>query len=217
MRSRSGAAPTSSRYGRSGGGAVYGSPVPAPATASSTAAVSRIERVSTNSCVSGPQYSPKSGPSVVRARLGFRPTIPHIDAGNRIDPPMSLPCATGTRPAATAAAEPPLEPPVLRSRSHGLCVAPYASGSVVQLVASSGVLVLPTNTKPAARKRAASQVSSASVQPTAFSARMPQWNGSPAVWHTASFTRNGTPCSGPTAAPPVRRRLPRARVRSAGG
>ena len=74
-------APTSSRYGRSGGGAVYGSPVPAPATASSTAAVSRIVRVSTNSWVSGPQYSPKSGPSVVRARLGFRPTMPHIDAG----------------------------------------------------------------------------------------------------------------------------------------
>ena len=25
---------------------------------------------------------------------------------------------------------------------------------------------------------------------------MPQWNGSPAVWHTASFTRNGTPRNG---------------------
>ena len=44
---------------------------------------------------------------------------------------MSLPCATGTSPAATAAADPPLDPPVLRVRSHGLCVAPYASGSVV--------------------------------------------------------------------------------------
>ena len=63
--------------------------------------------------------------------------------------------------------------PVLRVRSHGLCVAPYASGSVVTLVASSGVLVLPTNTKPAARKRAASQVSSGSVQPASFSSRMP--------------------------------------------
>ena len=26
---------------------------------------------------------------------------------------------------------------------------------------------------------------------------MPQWYGSPAVWHTASFTRNGTPANGP--------------------
>ena len=77
---------------------------------------------STNSCVSGPQYSPKSGPSVVRARVGLSPTIPHMLAGKRIEPPMSLPCATGTSPAATAAAEPPLDPPVLRVSSHGLCV-----------------------------------------------------------------------------------------------
>ena len=39
---------------------------------------------------------------------------------------------------------------------------------MVTLVASSGVLVLPTNTSPAARKRAASQVSSGSVQPQAL-------------------------------------------------
>ncbi len=143
--------------------------------------MSRIERVSTNSCVRGPQYSPKSGPSVVRARVGFSPTIPHIDAGKRIDPPMSFPCATATMPDATAAADPPLDPPVERVRSQGLCDAPYASGSVVTLVASSGVLVLPTNTKPAARKRAASHVSVGSVQPRRFSNRIPQWNGSPAV------------------------------------
>ncbi len=165
--------------------------------------MSRSVRVNTNSCVSGPQYSPRCGPRVVRARVGFKPTMPHIDAGKRIEPPMSFPCATGTMPAATAAAEPPLEPPVLRSRSHGLRVAPYASGSVVQLLASSGVLVLPTNTNPAARKRAASQVSSGAVQPASFSARMPQWYGSPAVWHTASFTRNGTPRKGPDAACPA--------------
>ncbi len=46
---------------------------PGPATASSTAAVSRTVRVSTNSCVSGPQYSPKSGPSVVRAAGRLEP------------------------------------------------------------------------------------------------------------------------------------------------
>ena len=143
--------------------------------------MSRIERVSTNSCVSGPQYSPKSGPSVVRARVGFSPTMPHIEAGKRIEPPMSLPCATGTIPDATAAADPPLDPPVLRVRSQGLWVAPYASGSVVMLVASSGVFVLPTNTNPAARNRAANHVSLSSVHFASSSARMPAWNGSPAV------------------------------------
>src|SRR3954447_5243710 len=128
MRSAPVSAPTSSSHGRRGGGAVYGSPTPAPATQSSTSAVSRVERVNTNSCVNGPQYSPKSGPSVVRARVGFNPTMPHMLAGNRIDPPMSWPCATGPPPAATAAAEPPLEPPVLYARSHGLLDGPYASG-----------------------------------------------------------------------------------------
>jgi hypothetical protein len=42
----------------------------------------------------------------------------------RMEPPLSLPCAKGRIPAATAAAEPPLDPPAVRSRFHGLRVAP---------------------------------------------------------------------------------------------
>ena len=64
---------------------------------------------------------------------------------------MSLPCAAATIPDATAAAEPPLEPPVDRSTSQGLCAAPYATGSVVTVLVSSGTLVRPRQTKPAAR------------------------------------------------------------------
>ena len=37
----------------------------------------------------------------------------------RIEPPPSLASASGTMPAATAAAAPPLEPPVLRAGSQG--------------------------------------------------------------------------------------------------
>ncbi len=40
----------------------------------------------------------------------------------RIEPPPSLPSASGTRPAATAAADPALDPPVVRSGFHGLRV-----------------------------------------------------------------------------------------------
>ena len=137
--------------GRAGAGAVYGSPGIGPAIASSVVAVSRTDRVTTPSWVKGPQNSPNPGPSDVRARVGFKPTRPHSLAGARIEPPMSLACATGTRPAATAAAEPPLEPPVECATFQGLRVAPYASGSVVTDVASSGVLVLPTKTNPARR------------------------------------------------------------------
>ncbi len=42
----------------------------------------------------------------------------------RIDPPPSLAWAIGTMPAATAAAEPPLEPPVECSVFQGLRVGP---------------------------------------------------------------------------------------------
>jgi hypothetical protein len=49
----------------------------------------------------------------VRARVGLSPKSPQHEAGMRIEPPPSPPWATGTIPAATAAAEPPLEPPVM--------------------------------------------------------------------------------------------------------
>ena len=63
-------------------------------------------------------------------------------------------------PAATAAALPPLEPPGVRSRSHGLRVAPYQSVSVKAIVISSGTLVLPTMTAPSSRSRATISASS---------------------------------------------------------
>jgi hypothetical protein len=44
-------------------------------------------------------------------RPALTPTSPQNDAGIRIEPPPSDPGAIGTMPDATAAAEPPLEPP----------------------------------------------------------------------------------------------------------
>ncbi len=86
--------------------------------------MSRTDLVSTCSWVVGPQYSPKSGPRVERARVGLRPTRPQWAEGIRMEPPMSLPWARATIPEATAAAEPPLEPPGVRVVSQGLWVAP---------------------------------------------------------------------------------------------
>src|SRR6185436_10468294 len=98
-----------------------------------------------------PHPSPTSGPIGVRARLGFSPTSPQHDAGIRIEPPPSFACATGTMPLATAAAEPPLDPPVVRSTFHGLRDAPYVTGSVVGTSPHSGVFVRPRYTKPASK------------------------------------------------------------------
>ena len=85
--------------------------MPGPAVASSRAAQSRTLRVTTCSMAMPFQSSPKSGPLGVRPRLGLSPTRPQADAGMRIEPPPSLAWPAGAMPAATAAAEPPLEPP----------------------------------------------------------------------------------------------------------
>ena len=89
----------------------------------------------------------------MRPRVGFSPTRPLHAAGIRIEPPPSLPCASGTMPPATAAAAPPLEPPGVRSVSHGLRAGPKRRGSVTGRIPNSGMFVLPTSTKPASRMR----------------------------------------------------------------
>ena len=74
--------------------------------------MSRTVRVTTRRATLPPQASPTSGPTELRPRDGFSPTRPHSLAGMRIDPPPSPAWPTGTMPEATAAADPPLEPPV---------------------------------------------------------------------------------------------------------
>src|SRR5687768_12088731 len=115
---------SASRQGADGGAAKYGSPGMGPATRSSSSAQSRTERVTKNSHEKPLQRSPSVGPKEQRPRVGLSPTSPHMLAGPRIEPPPSLACATGTMPAATAAAAPPDEPPALRERFQGLRVAP---------------------------------------------------------------------------------------------
>src|SRR3954466_13044881 len=103
-----------------------------------------------------PQPSPRSGPSGLRARLGFSPNTPEAEAGMRIEPPPSLACATGRMRAATAAAAPPDEPPEECPRFQGLRVGPCRRDSVVGIRPNSGLELLPKIETPAARKRRAS-------------------------------------------------------------
>ena len=70
-----------------------------------------------------------------------------------MEPPVSDPSATGTAPAATSAAEPPLEPPGVRVSSQGLSTAPKAEFSLDDPIANSSQLVLATITAPAASSR----------------------------------------------------------------
>ena len=66
----------------------------------------------------------------MRPKLGLSPAMPHSAAGIRTEPPMSEPSASGTQPEATAAPEPPEDPPGERSGFHGLRVMPHSGLSV---------------------------------------------------------------------------------------
>jgi hypothetical protein len=60
---------------------------------------------------------------------------------------------------ASAAAEPPLDPPAVRARFHGLRVAPKTAFTVFGPKANSGVLVLPSTMAPAFRSRSTTSAS----------------------------------------------------------
>ena len=93
------------------------------------------------------------------------PTSPQHAAGIRIEPPPSDPVAHGTIPEATAAAEPPEDPPGVRLGSHGLRVMPLASVAVQGKIVSSGTLVIPIGIAPAARRRRTASASAAAGGP----------------------------------------------------
>ncbi len=73
----------------------------------------------------------------------------------RMDPPVSLPMATGARPAATATADPLLEPPAMWCTvgAAGFQGVPFA-WFVPQLpMANSTICVVPSKIAPASSRR----------------------------------------------------------------
>src|SRR5690606_19205373 len=204
IRSRPGSRPTSALTDRSGAARWYGAVGSGPTRQSSAAALSRTVREITPSTAAPWNCSDTSGPEGTSPRPGLRPNRPHQEAGIRIEPPPSLAAATGTIPAATAAAEPPEEPPGERLRSHGLWVGPKASGSVTGLIPNSGELVRPNTTSPASSQRCTTSAVSAEV--TLRSAREPADETVPAHSCPRSLSRNGTPASGPLSSPFARSR-----------
>ena len=86
---------------------------------------------------------------------------PDSAAGMRSEPAVSVPTAAGTMRAASAAAEPPLDPPAVRSGDHGL-----ATWSVVPPAANSWVWVCPARTAPWARRRRHTALSAAATLPS---------------------------------------------------
>src|SRR5215203_6042071 len=71
-----------------------------------------------------------------------------------MEPPVSEPSAAGDRRAATATAEPPLDPPGVRSVAYGFRDGPNPEFSVDDPIANSSRFVLPMITAPADSRRA---------------------------------------------------------------
>ena len=87
------------------------------------------------------------------------PTMPVNAAGWRIEPPVSVPVAPSARCAATAAAEPPDEPPGTSGvfeplRRHGEVTGPMNEVSFDEPMANSSLLVLPSITAPSRQRLA---------------------------------------------------------------
>src|SRR5699024_5576041 len=156
-------------------------------------AASSTVRVMGPACASGPNGL--AGYIGIRPWVGLNPTIPQNAAGIRMLPPPSVPTAHGPIPAATAAAAPPEEPPAVKRGSTGLRVMPVSGLSVTAFHANSGVVVLPTNTIPSERIRAATGESTVQgwLGSTAWE---PRSVGQPAV-RKISLIDTGTPSSSP--------------------
>src|SRR5580698_10537245 len=101
---------------------------------------------------------------LISPTVGLMPTRPLIEAGETIEPSVSVPTATAHRLAASAAAEPELEPDGLRSSAYGFRVwPPRPLQPLVECwprkLAHSLRLVLPSRTAPAARRRVTKKAS----------------------------------------------------------
>src|SRR5829696_3091457 len=134
----------------------------APAMTLSIIAASRTVLVIGPRCERSP--TALGGYCGIRPNDCLKPKMPQNAAGMRIEPAPSLPCASGPRPAATAAAAPPLDPPGVFTRFHGLKEGPKTRLPESPFQPSSGVFVFPSMTAPAAYKRSTIGASSSGTQ-----------------------------------------------------
>src|SRR5207237_7482173 len=89
----------------------------------------------------------------IEPQRGFSPTVSHAADGKRIEQPVSVPSARSQRPAASPAALPLDDPPVVRPGCTGFLTVPNQGFWPVTFHANSGRLALPTTTAPAPTSR----------------------------------------------------------------
>src|SRR5437763_16252592 len=178
-------------------GRLYQSRGSGPFIASSISALSSTVLEIGPACDTSPKA--EGGWTATLPKVGFNPNTPQNAAGMRIEPPASVPTASGQMPAKSATALPPLLPPGVRTRFHGLRVTPESGESVTAFQPNSGVVVLPKYTAPAARSLATTGESSSQAW---FGSIVfePTRRGQPRV-SRVSFSAIGRPSSRPFGSP----------------
>ena len=121
----------------------------------------------------------------------------------RTEPAPSLPMLNGASPAATADAVPPEDPPLVLLGSHGFRVMPVIGELVSPLQPNSGVVVLPTKTAPASRRRAVAGASTSHGW-SGSTVKLPRRVGHPRV-RIRSLIDVGTPSRAPIGSPRCQR------------
>ena len=142
-----------------------------------------------------PSWRPSIGTSPGDGR---KPTTPQIAAGIRSEPPVSEPVQIGSMSQASAAAEPPDEPPAIFAGSNGLPVAPQTGLRELAPAPNSGTLVLAVTMAPAARTSATCAESRAGTW-SRYSGE--PWVVSRPSVSCRSLTPTGRPCSRPRLSP----------------
>ena len=133
---------------------------------------------------------------------GLNPVTPQNEDGILIEPPMSEPVASVAEPAASDAADPPLEPPGENAVFHGLRVTPHSLVQVNGAQQNSGVVDRACTMPPASMMRwTKAAVWSATTSRSGSEPSVFCW---PAIG-ASSLTATGRPSSG-------RGRVPGARV-----
>src|SRR5258708_608438 len=110
-------------------------------------------------CAAAKLRSPRPRRRERRTWVGLRPTTRVTAAGGGIEPPVSVPPAPAHSIAATAAAEPPEEPPGTSGvfeprRRQGEITGPKAEVSFDEPMANSSLLSLPSSTAPSRQRLA---------------------------------------------------------------
>src|SRR5579872_1795520 len=132
--------------------------------------------------------------------VGFTPTHELQDAGDRMEPSVSVPMVSAARFAAAAAPDPELEPDGERSNAYGFRVWPPRPlqplvECVERKLAHSLRFVLPRMIAPASRKRVTIYASRGTRLPT--NASDPAVVCMLSAVAMLSLMRTGMPCNGP--------------------